>query len=233
MRSSMRLLGMLALLAGLLVAGPLPGAASHAVSPDGVLYELTENMTLDPLPPDPPLARKALAALQGSARVGTPLCPAEVLITNPRAQTCTVTALGQDDISTATGVGTLAGTWATVVQGDNPVDGPEFVMLTGSFTGTIDLSPTLAGVPLGSIAGEMLVDANPFGVPAGPYPFTGTFRLPFSRGKDGKASRAGRGRDAFYLGGTAEQPGRPFPVRKDEHSLGVPTVRLEIQFVGP
>lgn len=229
MRSPMRLLGVVTLLAGSLVAVPLPGAASSAASPDALLYELTENMTLDPLPPDVPLARKALAALQGSSRVGTPLCPDAVLVTNPRAQTCTITALGQDDISTVTGLGTLAGTWATVVQGDNPVDGPEFVVLTGSFAGTIDLSPTLAGVPLGSIAGDMLVDANPFGVPAGPYPFTGTFRLPFSKGKDGRASRAARGRDAFYLGDS----GRPFPVKKDEHSLGVPTVRLEIQFVGP
>jgi hypothetical protein len=204
----------------------LGGAAVVAAGPawdgpDAKLYELTENMSIGP-DGDGIVSRLATAALQGTAKLGTPLCPAAVLITNPRAQTCTVTAIGSDSIDLSTGKGKVWGSYAVVVQGDNPVDGPEYVVQTGSFQGDIDLSPTAGGVPLGWITnGVFTID----GV-EGQIPFSGTFRLPFSMAAKGKIERPRRGRDAFYLG----DDGRPFPVWRNERSLDYPTVRFEVRF---
>lgn len=209
-------LSMLVFAAGLLI-GPSVAGAQQAI-----LYEVTENMSL--APEGGFTHRLATAALQGWAKVGTPLCPLEVLVTNPRAQTCTITAVGNDDVSAVTGTGTVSGSYAVVVQGDNPVDGPEFVVQTGKFTGTMDLSPALLGLaPLGYISnGQFTIDQ----VPGFAIPFTGTFRLPYALSRKGHERKARLGEDAYYLSDAF----RPFEVGKNERSLGWPTVRFEVTF---
>src|SRR5213594_4170250 len=94
---------LLALLA--FVAAPLFGATAFAA--DAQLYEL-----------------------MGFAAKGSPLCPtslleqlgAKHLIDPATFPQCTINATGSDDVSLATGVGTLSGQFTVVVQGDNPVD---------------------------------------------------------------------------------------------------------------
>lgn len=213
---SLSVLSLLVFAVGLLV-GPGVAGAQQAV-----LYELTENMSI--APDGGVLHRLATAALQGWAKVGTPLCPVEVLITNPRAQTCTVTAVGSDDVSVVTGTGTVSGTYAVVVQGDNAVDSPEYVVQTGTFSGTMDLSPAVLGLaPLGYISnGQFTID----GYPGFTIPFTGTFRLPFALSQKGEKKKAGPHGDSFYLSDAFQK----FPVKHNERSLGWPTVRFEVTF---
>jgi hypothetical protein len=125
--------------------------------------------------------------------------------------------VASDDIRTETGKGWVSGNFDIVVQGDNPFDGPELTVARGTLRGDIDLSPTLASIPLGSISGRWNVTGLADGPLAGfksKGTFVGTFRLPF-------------GAPASYLGDTFV----PFPVAVDEFSLGVPTVRLEVSFV--
>jgi hypothetical protein len=185
-----------------------------------VLYELTENAQVSMS--GGLFGRHAHAALQGSANVGTPVCPQTVLALSPNALTCTITAIGTDVVDAATGRGTIAGTWATVVQLDNAVDAPEGAVLTGSFSGDVDLSLALNKVaPLGFVTnGTFKVD----GADA-TLSFSGTFRLPFAM-LNGKRVNAHRVQAAYYLG----DDGAPFPVKPSERALGWPTVRLEVKF---
>ena len=128
-----------------------------------------------------------------------------------------------DNVSLATGKGSVQGTFAVVVQGDNVTDAPEFVVQTGTFRGDMDFSLSMAGTaPLGYITnGAMVVDgANTS------FPFSGTFRLPFTIDTIGKKMKARRGAAAFYL----DDSRKPIPVMLDEMALGVPTVRLELVF---
>jgi len=65
-----------------------------------------------------------------------------------------VNASGADDISLATGLGSVSGTFAVVVQDNNTVDAPEFVVMTGSFGGSMDFRQAFAAnVPLGYLTG--------------------------------------------------------------------------------
>ena len=132
---------------------------------------------------------------------------------------------GADDLSLDTGKGTLAGTYAVVVQGDNSVDAPEFVIMTGTFNGAADLSLSLSGhAPLGFITkGVATLDGYAAGAA---FNFTGTFRLPFSVDDGGRHHKPGRDLDAYYLSGN----GQLRKVKDHEKSLGFPTVRLEINF---
>ncbi len=141
---------------------------------------------------------------------------------------CALNATGADDLSLVTGTGTLSGTFAVVVQGDNLVDGPEFVIMTGTFKGDADLSQSLAGVaPLGRIRnGVAAIDANGDGQPDLTFNFSGRFRLPFALDEAGRNGKPRLDRDAFYL----NDQGGLIKVRDNERSLGVPTVRLEITF---
>jgi hypothetical protein len=193
-------------------------------SADAVLYEVTENMYLldaagNVVGPEGAVRRKADASLYGWSRVGNPLCPMEVLVTNPRTQTCSVTAAGMDDIALNTFTGTVAGTFAVVLQDDNSTDSPEFVIMNGAFKGAMDLSKR----PLGKISGTF--------TPAGasePSAFCGTFRLPFSVVK-GYRDLPSRYVQAYYL---ADDFTTLIPVQKSELSLGMATVRLELSFHG-
>jgi hypothetical protein len=191
---------------------------------DAVLYEVTENMYLldaagNVVGPEGAVRRKADASLFGWARVGNPLCPAEVLVTNPRTDTCSVTAAGMDDLALDTFKGGVDGTFAVVLQDDNTADAPEFVVMNGTFKGAMDLAMR----PLGKITGTFTASGS-----SQPTPFCGIFRLPFSVSK-GKRDNPSRNVQAHYL---ADDFKTLIPVQKSELSLGMPTVRLELNFHG-
>ena len=167
--------------------------------------------------------RVATSELQGEANLGTPLCPMAAFITNPKTKTCTVTSTGLDDVSLIDGKGEVNGTYAIVVQGDNPVDSPELVVQTGTFKGKIDFSQVLLGVPIGFLTeGGLTIDQAP-GVN---MPFTGTFRQPFAISEKGEQQEPRRGEEAFYL----LDDGKLDRVRQNERAVGWPTVRFEITF---
>src|SRR4030095_2355488 len=87
---------------------------------DAVLYEVTENMYLldgagNVVGPEQAVSRKAQASLVGWARLGSPLCPAKQMVTKGvHFKTCAITADGLDNISLATGRGTVDGSFAVV-----------------------------------------------------------------------------------------------------------------------
>jgi hypothetical protein len=209
------------------VGGPLKnlerGVIVDISGADAVLYEVTENMYLidaegRPVGPEQAVARKADAALAGWARVGTPLCPYQQMVTDLRRSTCGVTAEGLDDISLLTGQGSVEGTFAVVVQDDNITDGPEYVVMNGTFSGQMDLSIR----PLGKVSGKFVSNLTGEAVP-----FCGTFRLPFGLNYWGKRENPRRGQRAFYMANDGKSV---FPVLGGEKSLGMPTVRLELTF---
>lgn len=191
---------------------------------DAVLYEVTEKMYLldaagNVVPPEQAVTRKAQASLMGWARLGSPLCPAAQMATNLlRPTICSVTADGLDNLSLVTGRGTVDGTFAVVVQDDNAMDAPEFVVMNGTFSGNMDLSMR----PLGKVVGSFIPSGSNVGVP-----FCGTFRLPFAVEWDGSRSNPRFGASAYYL---ADDGRSLLPVLSDEKSLRTPTVRLELKF---
>lgn len=221
---------------------------------DATLYEVTENMTLDEL--SNPTVRSALAALQGTAKLGTPLCPADLvnlllglgLLPKPD-RPCTITALGTDEVSTVTGAGTLsgippAGGFSVVINLDNTTDAPEFVVMRGQFEGTMQVLVDTSvnpprQLPLIAITGGTLTPVDVLGLPIShihmlgldpanyaPVSFSGVFRLPFGVDRRGRRWRPRFGQEAVYLG----DRGQLIKVRPDERSLGFPTVRVEIDF---
>jgi len=223
------LLGLMFLLFALMY-GPVPALAeeSHAV-----LYEVTEDMYLKDAAGKfvssvvPGGRRTAVAQLSGWAKLGTPLCPVWVKLIAPKVKKCTVNATGADDLSLATGLGTLAGSYSVVVQGDNDVDAPEFVVMTGTFKGDADLSLSMAAkAPIGFITNGVATVDGPDGKPVASFKFTGKFRLPFAVDEVGRYHRPRRELDAYYL----SDNGHLRTVKDHERSLGIPTVRLEIEF---
>ena len=187
----------------LAASGPQPAAAA-----DATLYELLENMSI--VQRDGENFREGWAALEGTARPGTPLCPLPV--------TCTVHVTGKSSVKVTTGEGRFEGKFAVVVQGDNDVDGPEAVMLTGEVEGAMDFSPAfLAGQPYGLVHGTMKVDNQ-----CGESPFTGIFHLPFVTAGDLTNT-------PLYLVFSGLVPnGTVVPVSAEERALGRPTVKFEI-----
>ena len=191
------------------------------------LYEVTETVHFgaDGLR----VTRDAVAVLMGFAPLGTPLCPMIALITNPAAQSCTITGTGQDSVSvagaSADGKGPVSGTFAVVVNapGNSSVHVPDLPLLKGTFSGVNDLSPAiLHGIPLGSIRGTFQIDGDPQEVP-----FTGIYRLPFALDPKGRAKQPDNDlEDTFYLG----DDGRLIRVQPFERVLGFPPVRLEVKF---
>lgn len=229
-------------LAGLAsISGPRPAAAA-----DVTLYELTENMAI--LLDDGQRFRTASSALTGWAALGTPLCPATlVAFYNPGASACVVNATGSDRIDTRTGKGDFNGTLTVVVHGDNAVDGPELVVMKGSFRGKMDFAPALVnGVPYGTVTGAMKLSKS-----KGRIPFTGVFRLPFAGNYAGPETGGATLRQLFCPATPAGNPYAPFfdgydlayistsngapngscvDISLKEISLGASLVRFEITF---
>jgi hypothetical protein len=204
----------------LLMACALFFVPALAAAQEAMLYELTENVKV--VKDGEVYGRHAFSALMGWAKVGTPICPYELMFKNPRHFRCTVTAVGYDKVSLVTGTGPIEGTWATVIQFDNNVDGPEATVLTGTFKGDIDLTPALSNVaPLGYVSnGTFTIDGSDV-----QYSFSGKFRLPFAI-ENGRRGRIHDERDAYYLA----DDGKPFRVKNKERALGWPLVRFEVDF---
>ena len=196
-------LSLLFLLLALMV-GPAPALAA-----DAVLYELTENMKL--VARHGP-HRTATSELMGTAKAGTPLCPLPAGYPD-----CTINATGSDNVSLTTGLGNFSGTYTVVVQGDNPVDSPEYVIAKGKFKGKMDFSPAvLHGVPYGTVVATL--DPNGGGH-RDRVRFTGTFFLPFVFPGDPSGT-------PYYLDFTYGA----VPVADNQKALGYPTVKFEISF---
>ncbi len=210
-----------------LMLGPFPALAGERIrrpvvpNSDATLYEVTETVRFDTAAGLSVTLRDAIATLMGSARLGTPLCPAAVLLTNTAVQTCEISGQGQDSVSLVTGLGPVWGKFAVLINapGNSADHVPDLPVLTGTFTGDVDLSPAVrAQIPLGYLRnGKLVIDQT-----GQVISFAGTFRLPFSRADD-----EGRNSD-FYLA----DDGTPIHVRQQERDLGFPLVRLEVTF-GP
>ncbi|HEX9819614.1 MAG TPA: hypothetical protein VGD07_08385 [Methylomirabilota bacterium] len=158
-----------------LVGVALAGVPAVASAENATLYELTENMKLLPRKQrgQAVTRRIATSALTGVAQPGTPLCPIPEFQSGPAG--CAINALGKDNISLVTGLGTFEGNVTTVIQGDNPVDGPEAVVLRGKFSGQMDFSPAiLHQIPYGTVTGRLQAGRGRA------TNFTGVFRLPFA-----------------------------------------------------
>src|SRR5207248_6717756 len=129
--------------------------------------------------------RLAQSALMGTAQIGTPFCPTDLVRAYSAAATfCTLNALGEDDVSLVTGLGTFDAKLTIVVQGDNPVDAPEYVIGKIRTSGAMNFAPAIVGVPMngtnvtlpyGTIAGRVHL----IGSDDPPTKFIGVFRLPF------------------------------------------------------
>ena len=195
---------------------------------DAVLYELSENASVEFDGDGNPAARRAESSLQGIAKLGTVLCPSLLLVTNPTAVACTVTVRGRNSVSLATGQGPITGEFAIVIQLDNQIDSPELPVVLGAFHGTIDFRPALMGQSFGTAAGTLTVKQSFVpGVPVDvTVPFTGVFRQPFALNlTTGKHKKPARGEFAFY-----NVLGWPELVKQDEKAANWPTVRFEIKF---
>jgi hypothetical protein len=243
-----------------LLSVAVAGTPTLANAGGATLYELTENMKVvqRSFGNRPPVPRRiAMSAITGFADPGTPLCPMSAV---QSAGACAVNVLGRDNISLLTGRGTISGDFTTVVQGDNPVDGPEAVVLTGEFSGHMDFSPAIVGrltkTPFGAI-----VIPHPYGTVVGIVKpahgrkddFTGVFRLPFAGNAElvpgtgvtlrqvlcpatptpNPDAELFNGLDLAYLDNVkaaGTSEGRCLDILPNELSLGAPLVRFNVEF---
>jgi hypothetical protein len=229
MKSKRRLAGFLA--GALLALFALPGLAS---AQNAWLYEVTEVMKLKSQRES--LYRTATAALMGHVSPGSSICPAWLVQYFGQTQ-CAIVAIADDNINLATGRGPVKGRFQIVIQGDNPVDQPELVILEGTLNGKIDLSPAVLGpdgtalsgdeIPLGTITGRWKAR----GARGGPLEgvsaegkLSGTFRLPFVLPAAWDPTQT----PLYLLDPNTQQM---VPVQAWQYSLGSPTVMLEITFV--
>jgi hypothetical protein len=210
----------------LLSWGAVVSTAGIAAGQNAVLYEVTEQMKVK----RNDTVRAATASLMGSISAGTSICP-DWLVAALKVGGCSISATASDTINLATGQGPVSGKFSILIPGDNPMDGPELVIAEGTLRGMIDLSPAVVGwngikVPLGTITGEW----SARGTRGGPLEglraegtLTGTFRLPFADPWLGAA----------YMLNPYAYPaeGSAVAITKDELSLGVPAVRLELSFL--
>jgi hypothetical protein len=217
-------------------------AMAVAQGPDAVLYEVTEEMKVGRLKGrQKDNTRTATASLMGWVKAGTPICPEAYATVIRGLRGCGLTARATDHISLVTGTGPVTGEFAVVVQDTNKADGPEHVIIRGSISGEMDLSPALFGnTPLGFLRGTWLptkIDKRGPAVSGG-GPLVGHFRLPFVFPPDCFADGDPSDCTAVYLvPGTEGFVPQVFPglhpLTVSEFSLGDPTVRLELYFRDP
>lgn len=202
-------------LAGVLVtamavlAAPMPVRAA-----DAVLYEVTEAVRLG----KGGSFKSSKATLAGVAASGTVLCPTW-LTTELNVEGCTITvnALGRAD--DATGNGPVSGTFDVLMQDVNSVDSPEVVIMRGTVTGRLDLSPAFVDKkPRGTITGEFEgtgVSGTPMAGQRARGRFDGVFRIPFRN----------NGKPSYLLDDESI-----VLVTPGEYILGSAMVRLELTF---
>jgi len=176
------------------------------------------------VPPDERRRRKATATLVGTVEAGATICPKK--LNRPR---CSLVILASNDIKLSTGRGPVEGDFWVVIDLDNPVDGPEGIVLEGRlFDATIDLSPALsptAPIPIGTLTGRWEAKGAK-GSPIDDHKVkgvvSGMFQLPFVI--------PGVIDDPSYVVVPALFPGDGCcqAIQPDEISLGAFTVRLEL-----
>jgi hypothetical protein len=221
-------MGWIVLLAAASALGPMlrsseAGERGHS-NRDVVLYELNEEARL--VPEDDPRRRVATSGLEGKARVGTPLCTAELMdhahnVFRARnrivkdAGRCSVVSFGNSDLDLRTFQGTIDGKLYVVINSEatNLTDAPELVVMEGSFVGTIAVTDlNIITITAGTLFGVQPTTWCPR--PRG-CSFTGKFRQPFT---------------VHGIAVYKTDNGHLVPVLPDERALGDPTVRLEITF---
>jgi len=216
----------------------LIGTTGVASAQNATLYEVTETMKLRGRGPEY-RTRTATAALSGTIQAGTTLCPAE-LAAALGVDKCGVVALASDSLSLANGKGPVWGRFAVVIQGDNKVDGHELVIASGTINGSIDLSAALLeGMPMGTLAGTWRAKGEQTGPLKGVKVsglVSGLFRLPFVFGLPHGCLDDNDPTDCWYVSKPSYLFGDlpnvyPKDVQPNELSLGVPTVRLDLNFV--
>lgn len=187
-----------------------PARAADPV-PNATVYEVAETRTLRLT------KRAASATIVGTVNEGTPICPS--VIADATTHTCNIVIEASDNVDLRTGLGPSSGAFYVTVQDNNAVDGAEQIVIKGSLSeARVDLSPAINdGIPLGTTYGVWSAAGQPGTVVSslvteGTY--AGIFRLPFDAG----------GGPSHLVNGA------PVPVAPNEHSLGVPTVRLELVF---
>ena len=235
MNGMMQSVGLVAALSALLVSG----SPASAGSSDAVFYELIEEATFVFDGAGQLISRTGTGGLAGETRTG-PLCP-RALITRleaaglaSRGTACYVTAWGTDVLSGTTFAGSLEADIAVKVQGDNPVDAPELVVLRAHVSGRLvvaDPELRLLAITDGTLRITEILDPTFTLVPiqGGTTAFTGTVRLPFVPARYGYYRyhrKARRFEAAYYLGDRAQL----IPVQPEERSLGLPTARFELRF---
>ena len=205
----------------------LIGTAGAASAQNATLYEVTETMKLRGRGPEN-RTRSATAALSGTIQSGTTLCPAE-LAAYLGIPKCSVVAIASDHVNLQSGKGPVKGSFAVVIQGDNKVDGDELVIARGTLRGRIDLLAAIhLGLPLGGLEGKWWAEGERGGPLDGLKVYgrvSGVFRLPFMYGVP-----------VYLFDDVATPPCEPAywpvcPVKGNERSLDVPTVRLDLNFV--
>ena len=205
-RTTVSALFALALVAGL---GATPARAS-----DAVLYEVSEAVKLNW---HSGKFQSSEATLMGAVKAGTALCPLW-LAAKFDIDRCWLTVRARGQADDQTGIGPVDGAIQILSQDKNSVDAAERIIIAGRFKGTMDLSrPFTGGVPIGYMIGEFEVEGVKDSVAAGfkaKGNFTGTFRLPFAYDNQ-----------AAYM----RDNGTIVVVSSDEHSIGNPTVRLEVK----
>jgi hypothetical protein len=216
------------LVIGVTLLGPALGTSeatrdggSH---PDAVLYELSEHVVLTEE------LRLATSALQGSARLGSALCPeglqayAKALFASVGIHVrvdarCEIVAIGESRISLRDFGGEISGNFWIVVNSDatNLTDAQELVILNGTFAGKIQVIDPPDGRIIEILPGSIFTPTSV--LPGFPLPpaasFTGKFRLPFK---------------VHHIAVYDSDRGRPVRVLPRERSLGDPTVRVEVNF---
>ena len=191
------------------------GISAPASAVDAILYEVTEAVKVTSKGSS---FKSSTATLTGDVAAGTVLCPTWLTQQlNMAACTIVVRATGKAD--DATGIGPAGGDFDVVVQDWNNADAPELVIMRGSISATIDLSPAFQKQqPLGSITGRfsakgivgtVMANAKAEGT------FTGKFRLPFRQA----------GRPSYLM-----DDGSVVLAQPQEFSLGQAMVRLEVVF---
>jgi hypothetical protein len=225
---------------GLLMITASPALAE---TPAAILYDVTEVMkiTTGPVP-----QRIAEGALAGPARLGTPLCPQRLASKLPPGATeCWVIANGEDTIDLTTGQGTLSAIVFPVTTGDNPFAAPELALDRITVSGRIDFSPALAGLPYGTVEGNVDGGGRFTGVFL--QPFVGstivnakgqTLRqllCPLSATRNQTRNQTGNHNDpdedfAWLEISRGGPTGRCIDIQSAEMSLGYPTLRFDLFF---
>ncbi len=222
-------LGLALLLTLALALGPTPALAQTA-GVGAQVYEMNENAKFRFLRGFP--SETSTSQFMGFVNPDTPLCPQAFVgpsvLPNGRFG-CVINVTGTDRVSLVTGLGPINGTF-TVVTADplGGVDSPETVVMKGTFSGKMDFSPALQGLPFGTVSGHLTINGGQV------VQFFGVFLLPFG-------PTHGCPSPACYLTYQVQNPAPQgvedvvptglAPVKPFEFAIGYPTARFDIYFL--